>query len=177
MQLAVNTIVVLILGIIIVGGGIALFNKIFQEAVVLPDKMGQQMQEQLKAILLNSNQKIAVLGDLKTVQRKQTATFPAAFQNELEAPQADFRIKDPELVVDPTGGACQVATPPDSCPEPRVLPGPYTVKRYDNWPFFVGVAIPKNAARGQYVYQVTIEGDDGSGYVDYARTKVNVVVN
>jgi len=173
MELAVNTLVVLILGIVIVGGGLALINSIYHKAVKLPDQVSQQTQEQLFSMLLNGDQRIAVLNNVQKVKRGKTATFPIAIQNDLEGTEATFKVKDMTKIGGPD---CTVGT---DCPTGIYLKNEMTIKRYNHKAFYVGVQVPKSAKSGEYVFMVnvnTIPDSGGSPPSLYARTKVNVIV-
>ncbi len=167
MELAVNTLVVIILGIIIVGGGLALINNIYHKAVKLPDQVSQQTQEQLFSMLINGDQRIAVLNNVKKAKRGKTATFPIAIQNDLEGTEATFRVKSMEQIAGPQ---CT-----NDCPTGIFLTNEMTIKRYDHKAFYVGVEVPKSAKSGEYVFLVNVE-TVGSPSSPYARTKVNVIV-
>jgi len=182
MELAVNTLVVLILGVIIVGGGIALMYSIYNKAKTLPGEVDKQTQQQLFSILLGSKERIAALDNVQTVARGETATFPVAVQNQLEGKEATFLpVRAQQAAVVPPGvdATCRIS-PPDTakCPAMDVIAEPFTIKRYGSKAFYVIVTAPKGAAAGEYVYNVDVMNAtaDGQPINLYARTKVHVDV-
>jgi hypothetical protein len=177
MELAVNTLVVLILGVLIVGGGIALMYSIYNKARVLPSEVDKQTQQQLFNILLTSKERIAALDNVQTVARGETATFPVAVQNQLEGQDATFLpvwVQQAAVVPQGVDVTCQTS-PPDTakCPAMGVIAEPFTLKRYDSKAFYVTVAVPKGAASGQYIFNVDVLNSTNGLY---ARTQVSVYV-
>lgn len=176
MELAVNTLVMIILGIIIMGGGISLVYKIFDKAITIPGEVDRQTEETLFNMLLGSKQRIAVLDNVKTVARKDDAVFAVAIQNQVDGTEATFTVEKPLLTLVPTGAeGCQDTTidnAPSDCPVADALSEPFTVKRYESSPFYVVARVPRGAESGEYGFVINVLQD---GDV-YARTKINVVV-
>jgi len=172
MELAVNTLVVLILGMLIVGGGIALVYNIYDAGVKLPEEVGKRTEARLFDMLLNGDQRIAVLDNVQTIARGKTATFAVAIQNELEGQTSTFKVVDIKQVT-PDPRTCTQ----QSCPEALMLGTTYTVPRYENKAFYVGVNVPKSAPSGEYVFMIKVNHLPTSGPEElYARSKVHVVV-
>jgi hypothetical protein len=182
MELAVNTLVVLILGVIIVGGGIALMYNIYEQAQVTIDHISQQQQDQLFQILLGTKQPIAVLDNVQTVARGDKAIFPVAVQNQIDAPSATFLAKNPvNAAVAPaaTNTDCtqSTATHRDTCPSISLLEVKITVKRYDMFSFPVVVTVPKKAVAGQYIFNLNVMNVTSVGTLNpYTRTILSVTV-
>ncbi len=171
MELAVNTLVVLILGMILVGGGIALVYSIYNAGVKLPEEVGKRTQGQLFDMLLNSDQRIAVLDQTQDIVRGGTATFAVAIQNELEGQESRFRVDGIEQL-SPAPASCGT-----SCPKAVTLDTIYTIPRYDNKAFYVGVHVPKGTPSGEYVFMIKVDSVPDSGPEElYARSKVNIAV-
>gem|GEM_PF-1751962 len=182
MELAVNTLVVIILGIIIVGGGIALISTIYTKAVQLPTNMDKQTEQQLFSILLSSKQRIAVLENVQSASRKDMVTFPVAIQNQLEGVDATFKpvaAANASVAPDPL---CMTSSPdPKKCPRMELLNASFTLKRYENKPFYVGIYIPASAKAGEYVYRVEVYNTTANGEIvgstpPYASAKLHVNV-
>ncbi len=177
MELAVNTLVVLILGLIIVGSGIALIYGIFDKAKAMPEQVSHALESQLFDILLSSNDRVATLQNVKAGARKEMLIFPVAVSNQLEGVQATFKaVKAIKAQTAPTGSNCDSSSPPPSCPTMELIDEPFTLKRYDRKAFPVGIQIPKDAVAGQYTYRLNITNITGSSSSFYADLDLNIVV-
>lgn len=182
MELAVNTLVVLILGITIVTGGMVLMYKIFDKVQGIPSEVDAQTQKQLFNILLGSKKRISVLNNVQDIKRKEQAIFPVATMNQEEGTSTEFKVDPvPKLVVDPGDDCAQqwTANPDqnylDACPVASALDDPFMLKRYESKAFYVVVDVPKGASNGEYTFEVNVQKND-NGWTDYARAKVNVDV-
>ncbi len=190
MEIAINTLVVLILGIVIITGGILLLRNIYVKAIELPEQVSQQTEDALFNMLLSSKQRIAVLHNVQDIQRKKSALYPIAFQNQLEGAVSCFRIvttDNPEIVVEPSASACIGGGTPDTCPKADVLADEWMLDRYESNAIYAGVAVPKAAQRGEYVFQLVVQARSGctvgqpctsctDPYADYARAKFHAIV-
>ncbi|MBR9693332.1 hypothetical protein GOV07_05410 [Candidatus Woesearchaeota archaeon] len=172
MELAVNTLVVLILGIVLLGSALTLVYKVYDKAIVLPDEMNQQTEQQLFDMLLSSKQKVAVLENVKNAQRKTMAVYAVAFQNHLDGADHTFTV-EVALNAPPDEVDCGSPVNYALCPEPNFLDVDYTLKRYDSKAVYVGLDVPKEAKSGEYIYSVNIMDDGGNLY---GRTKIHVNV-
>ncbi len=171
MELAVNTLVVLILGLVLLGGGLALVYSIYDKAIDLPEEVAQRTEQQLFSMLLAGDQRIALLDDVQEAGRGDRATYAVAIQKELEGPEAECRVAEIALVT-PDPASC---TP--SCPEGFFLDTPYSVPRYENEAFYVGIDVPEDAPRGEYVFMLRIDHRPPAGSPElYARAKLHAIV-
>ena len=177
MELAINTLVVLILGVVIVAGGIALMYSIYNKASVMPDRITKEQESELFQILLDSKQRIVVLNNVQTVTRGGNAYFPVAIENQVEAPQATFIPKNPVNTAAAPTTECitDAAHHLDTCPSLTLLAITFTMNRYDMHSFPVVVTVPNKAAAGQYVFNVDVMNMTATGNL-YARAKVTVNV-
>lgn len=179
MQLAVNTLVVLILGIVILGMGMALVYTIYDKSVAMAEEVPAQTEKRLFSVLLSSKQRIAVLNNVRDVERGDAVLFPVAIQNEIEQESEQFLIEMGDTVTATTkqGDSIDCADPSVTCPEPIVLPGPYEVERFKSKAFNVFVDVPKPTLPGEYTYRVKVYQGDTALSDDfnlYARTTVSV---
>jgi hypothetical protein len=195
MELAVNTLVVLILGIVILVSGLAFMYSLFDDVKDLPAEVDRQTEEQLFNILLSSKKHIAALYNVQTVKWKESATFPIAIQNQLIGTKATFEVADIALTGEPGKGAdhedfCLLAngdinpTNADSCPRAAFLSDPFTLQRYDSHAFYALVDVPSGAPTGEYTFTITVASTacDSDAEIDdacpnpYAKTKIHVNV-
>lgn len=191
MELAVNTLVVLILGIIILVSGIAFMYNLFDTVKGLPDEVDKSTQQKLFNILLTSKKRIAALYNVQTVGWKDSAIYPVAVQNQLEGQEATFRVQEVKMTVEPADSAtssehqcvdnwnANPAQNPETCPRAEYLDDEFTLSRYDSEAFYVMVYVPSGAVPGEYTFNVdvdhtAIDGTSNSG--NYANTKLHVNV-
>jgi len=180
MELAVNTLVVIILGVIIVGGGIALIYKIVASAEKMPGEIDRRTEQQLFDMLITSGEKVVVLNNVRTGERKDAVVFPVAIQNLADGPQTAFVVDLgsgwPATSVDRNGEEIPDCTNEDSCPHAITSDEEYRIDRFKSKAFYVMVNIPGAAKTGEYAFVVNIYKDSVSDANFYARTKLNVKV-
>jgi hypothetical protein len=173
MEIAINTLVVLILGLVIMGGGIALVYNIYNKASALPGEVDQITKDQLFDILLGSKQKIAVLNNVLPAERRGSVTFAVAFQNQADAVDETYKVNVPQApIVSPV--SCGSPFDNTKCPYAFAGEGPYILKRYESKAFKVIVNVPASVEAGEYIFEINVTNYSNSFL--YARTKVHVVV-
>ncbi|MFH1649808.1 MAG: hypothetical protein ABIA93_04625 [Candidatus Woesearchaeota archaeon] len=85
-ELSVNFLVVLILGIVIFGAGIMLFYTVFDKAKDYDRKVTDQMEERLNS-LMDQGQMVAVLDATQRAAPKQPAVYALGITNKLRTAQ------------------------------------------------------------------------------------------
>ncbi len=182
MELAVNTLVVIILGVVIVGGGILLISKIVAKASSVVPEVNDQTQQALFNVLLNSKQRIAALDNVQTAARNSYARFALAFQNQQAGQESTFTVAvdaTPESYPNTAPNNADCGASPQNCPNATALPGPYKLPRYGSQAFYVLVNVPRSAPTGEYTFSVEVYNGTTSQRDNahlYARTKVSVDV-
>ncbi len=181
MELAVNTLVVIILGIVIVGGGILLISKIVVKASSVVPEVNDQTQQALFNVLLNSKQRIAALNNVQTVARNSYAQFAIAFQNQQAGQESIFTVAvdaTPESYPNTALNNADCGGSPQNCPNATALPGPYKLPRYGSQAFPILVKVPRTAATGEYTFSVEVYNSTTQDTKHlYARTKISVDVD
>jgi hypothetical protein len=87
-EFSVNVIVIMVISIVILGAGLALFNKLRQGAVEYVEGVDSQTEAQLRAMMLNNNQKVSVYPSDITIERGKSAMVGLGIINTLETPQS-----------------------------------------------------------------------------------------
>src|SRR3989338_2900893 len=83
-ELTVNFIVMLILGIAMLSGAIILTTKLFGKAKKYQDQVDSNTQAEIKKLITSSNDQVIIYPARKTMARKDTASFGVGVQNTLK---------------------------------------------------------------------------------------------
>lgn len=166
MELSINTLVVLILGILVVGGGIALVGSIIAETEDLLPKIGQAEQKQLveklqrgERVVITNNVKQGSYGDY---------TFGLGFKNSLPQDR-NFTVEiTPRTIVNRNGDVQYHVTDID-------MPAAFYVEEEitlqpgeQHTDLLFNIDIEKGLPRGTYTYEVRVKYDDEGTLKNYA---------
>ncbi len=83
-EFSANVIVVIVISSVILGLGLMLFFNLKAEATRYTDEIEQQTAEQLKALMLNDNSKVAVYPNDLTIQRGKSQMTTVAVMNNFD---------------------------------------------------------------------------------------------
>ncbi len=83
-ELTINFIVMLILGIAMLSGAIILTTKLFGKAKKYQDQVDSNTQAEIKKLITSSNDQVIIYPARKTMARKESATFGIGVQNTLK---------------------------------------------------------------------------------------------
>lgn len=164
MQLAINTLVVIILGLVIMGGGIALVYNIVDTVDDVPTQVNDQIRRELEARLIGS-EKIAVLENVRAIDRGDSTVYYVGVQNILNVANETFVVQPPELL--------QPESCPSTCPEVETLQAPFTLDRFESQTFIVLATVENSVAPGEYQYNIDVHNSTDM----YARIILNLKVN
>ncbi len=157
-ELAISTVVVLILGVIIVGGGVALVSVILQEGETIATEVSQAQMRQLDT-LYGQGYLVAVTPKRVDVRAGETAIFAVGAHNILKTPET--------LLLSVSG------TGPDGLPVPLgTQVGSWRSQYFPDLPVDpdksaaspMGFTPPDTAPRGTYTFIATLKREDGSVY-------------
>ncbi len=166
MELSINTLVVLILGILVVGGGIAFITSIISETEPLLLDIQEAQKEQLdeklqrgERVVITDNVKQGNFGDY---------TFGLGLQNSLPQ-EREFQVAIiPKTIVESDGAVLYHNTDIDM-PEAfyndeaiTLSPGERTTSKVFN------INIEKGLPRGTYSYEILIKYKDDDALVPYS---------
>ena len=172
-ELSINTLITIILGIVIVGGGIAVIASFIGKANELPGQVDAQTQTALRNAIRNGEDKIVAIPQTVKTQRKKTALYGIGVVNQ-GASGTSFKISSVTLEVGPdTCSVLSAQQAPADCPQPNYLDSDFTIPNYETKTFYVGLDVPSTAPPGQYIYRVHIDQDSN---VDYATKKIYLIV-
>lgn len=164
MELSINTLVVLILGILVVGGGIALVGSIIAETEDLLPRIGEAEQEQLveklqrgERVVITDNVKQGTYGDY---------TFGLGFKNSLPQ-ERNFTVEiTPKSIIERDGDVRSV----DDMPAAFYVDEEITLQPGEqHTDVLFNIDIEKGNPRGTYTYEVQIKyKNDNDNLVSYA---------
>ncbi|MEM4268433.1 MAG: hypothetical protein QXK37_06420 [Candidatus Woesearchaeota archaeon] len=92
MELPVNFLVMLVLGMVMFGTAIYIAYKVFSNAEELQEVVDKQTKTKIESMLKNSNQKVVLGIGTKTIKRGEKDTFWVGIRNEFTEDK-DFYIK------------------------------------------------------------------------------------
>lgn len=171
MELSINTLVVLILGIIIIGGGVAFVGSIIAETEKLLPAIGEaaerEMAEKLaqgERVVITDNAKQGSYGDY---------TFGLGFKNSFSQ-ERSFRVEIiPKSIIERDGDVLSA----DNMPEPfyveeeiHLQPGEKDTNTIFN------IDIEKGLPRGTYTYEVQVlYNETDSSFGSYANPQLVMI--
>jgi hypothetical protein len=156
MELSINMIVVIILGLVMLGAGIAIFNNGFGSAVELRDEMSQQQQLQLNR-LLDDGSSIVIPFTVKEAKRGEHADFDIGISNELNAGTIDFYIYVSLDDSNPTGSRALFSDKVLYVNNGDAISLGNNDRHYEP----VRIIVDRKVPKGQYIFNVDICYDGG----------------
>ncbi|MCF7799274.1 hypothetical protein K9M74_05210 [Candidatus Woesearchaeota archaeon] len=192
-ELSINMLVVIILGIIILVAGLTMFYKAYDNVGGLNDQVDAQTQARLNA-LLDDGAPIVVLMNTKTGERGDGTIFSVAVNNNLPSTK-HFKINVSYATTtadysDECSGNnpflaenCYCEDDFDFCADNWILGGKreFTLENNERKSFPVQITLPKkNIKRGQYIFNLDVYYKEltDSDYVPFStRQKLYVTIN
>ncbi len=172
-ELSMNFLVVIIISIVIVGLGMILFFNLKGNAEDYKDTIDQQTQEQLKALMLNNNYKVAVYPNQLTIDNGKGEMVGLGIKNEFNE-KREFTI---ELISvkyyetsDSTADDIDTWNVNEQTNEIQFYQ-PSFIKPKEQKTTGILIKMPSNAVSGEYV--VTLKILEGSK--DYGVVKIYII--
>ena len=169
--LAINMIVIIILSIVILGLGIAFLQSIMGGANDLKADLDAQTSNELERLMMDQNKKVAVPLNTATLFGGDTHVFGVGILNILDDRGFTISIEqtkyiDTEDNIDST----------DTSANAWLLYSvdPIQIAQNDHHKEGVLVSVPKDAAQGTYIFDVTIKDDTGNLYDNIKKFYVDV---
>lgn len=177
-ELAVNTLVTIILGTVVVVGGILLVRQITAKTEDTVSSVPNLIKEQMLNSLLNAKQNIVIYKNVLKVDAGESAVFYGAFRNNLEHPSAKFRFFNPRISVVPTPShaqACLTNPGAPMCPRASMFGDVVDLPRFETSTFLIVVNVPKTAPSGEYSFEVRLQQVEPNNKL-YEVTKIHIDV-
>lgn len=169
-ELAINTLVIMILGLVILIAGTSIFFKAYNKTVEMSEEVDSQTQKRL-ADLLNDGSSVVVPITSKEAERGKRVDFNLGVNNELLR-DATFKVEVEYM--DSTGNDVLDKQNCDWENEDWGKCGPFYIKelfelRNNEQKFLpIGIIVPKEASKGQYIFGLDVLVlDEGGNYVSY----------
>ena len=172
-ELSVNTLVVVIISLVILAGGITLLYKFIAGAEEIKADLDARTTEKLERLLVQQGKKVALPLHVADVERGKTHVFGLGILNALEAQQGFFIEIQLRKYVNELGQEVSVAP---AAIEQWVLynTGEILIEVNDNHKESILVSVPRDAAKGQYIFTALVTTTAGS-YGNPQTFVVNVV--
>ena len=148
-ELSVNFLVIIILGIVILAGGITLIYKVFAGSTQLTDRVSDQQAAELDRIM-SQGQLVATATTTKTIKRGDFDIFAIGINNEI-GEDMDFYVRLNTTVPNDLGASFSIAGG-----KTLLNPGPLTIKNNAYEHIGIGISVPKNVSRGTYILGVNV---------------------
>lgn len=158
--LSINTLVIIIISLVILSGGITLLYKFIGGAEDIKGSLDQKTQDELERLLVSQGQKVALPLHVADVSRGETHVFGIGILNTFDTQQTFLVRISLKKVIDETGQEI-----------------PVDKNAVTSWVFYnsegisIGadnnhkeallVNVPKNAAKGQYIFSATVQTSSG----------------
>jgi hypothetical protein len=149
MELAVNMLVVVILGIVMLGAGIFIFMKVMNSTGKVSDIVDENQQKLIEDSMINGCGTICIPFATKdNVPRGELASFNMGIENLFDEPHT-FRIKV-------TGPTATGTTTQESLPHYVNENNEVTINPHEREYKKLNIFVPKNAPIGQHIFTIKI---------------------
>jgi len=167
-QMSVNMLVVIILGIVMLGLGIMLVTTMVSQGQEYTEEVDQQLMDRLRRSQFSDGRLVAVLSPQKEVGAGDFVEFVLGFRNNEDSPR-DFSLvvefnKDSSPVTDSLSWTSDHLLKAGKAP--LYNDGVVALDPNDDHFEWIRVAPPKDLPSGQYFYDVYV-CYDGSAYTDF----------
>jgi hypothetical protein len=151
-QLAANTLVMMILGIVMFGMGLMFFTNMFQGAEKIKLNIDSRTETQIQNLLLSSGDKVAIPFDSYEILPGESATYGLGVFNILSTEGS----KDNFIFTVKCNGNAFV--PGDPCPSQELfyIDEPMEVEKNKQKVILIGVKAKKGVEKKTYVYDVYV---------------------
>lgn len=160
-DLSVNTLVVVIIGLVILGAGITFLYQLIAQSTELKAKLDQQTEEQLKQLLIDQGRKVAISVNTATVLRGESRIFGVGILNVGEEDFFTIDVSLSKFVNEEN----QEATTDDLEIQTKewlfYSQEQFSLGAEGNHNEAIMVNIPKNVLTGQYLFNVRVFDSEG----------------
>ena len=147
-QVSVNILVVMIIGLALLGVGVALMGDFIGIASKMREKVSAEHKEQLVRVL-DSGARVAAFPTRITTTKKGKADFSIGISNELGR-AGEFSISVEEYFKNP------VLSNPDDKIEVLYIKGPYKIANNKRVFVSVRIVLPRSVVPGSYLFNVYV---------------------
>lgn len=170
-ELSMNFLVVIIISIVIVGLGLILFFSMKDKATDLKDSLDQQTEDQLKAMMLQNNYKVAVYPNQLTLDNGKSQLVGLGITNEFNTPKTFTITHSVKYYIDSeTDGA-----PPNPSwiknTDVQFEKEEVEINPKDQKTVGILIKMPSGAASGEYVVTLNITQTN----INYGVVKIYIV--
>jgi len=162
-ELTINFIVMLILGIAMLSGAIVLSAKLFGKVSKHQASVDAQTQQEIKRMITSGNDLVVIYPQRKTLSRKESTTFGVGVQNTLKNNQGvddifsiyvefDNAVDEDRQPICLDGSGCD----PLAWISQGAINNVQKIEKNDMKSFPVPVTVPKAAKTGIYVFNVGV---------------------
>lgn len=167
-ELTINFIVMLILGIAMLSGAIILTTKLFGKAKQYQSQVDANTQAEIKKMITSTNDQVVIYPSRKTVGRKESATFGVGVQNTIKGggKEDEFTVgvqfarsynKDKQTTCDNADIGEGLDKPCKSLPSTWPKQGTFQkIKKNEVKSFPVPITVTTGTLSGIYVFDVRV---------------------
>ncbi|MFH1072199.1 MAG: hypothetical protein V1743_02105 [Nanoarchaeota archaeon] len=154
-ELAVNTLVVIILSLVLLGVGFWLFFTLSEQTMKIDQDVSDQLKSQIEQEMENSGSRVVIPTVAKTIERGKTDYYTIGIQNVLSNGETFSVITQLPSMTDLLGNIVSCGSA--NCPNiiTTGLEG-FTILQNEKEYRKIWVKVPKNAEKGQYIIDVNV---------------------
>ncbi len=152
-EVAINTLVVIILGMVILGIGFIIIRKIIDTGVDLSGDVDDQLMESMRQTQFADGRQIAILNPQAAVNAGDGEMFLLGFVNKLGVTE-DFYVKVVYSASSPVNA--DVQSRGIDVNTALVLPGPYSLANNEEKFIWIYLESQRSWPHGQYLYDVYV---------------------
>jgi hypothetical protein len=176
-ELSVNFIVMVILGIAMLSGALVLSNKLFSKAKQYQETVDKSTEDQIKNLITDTDSLVVIYPTRKTISRKKSDSFGIGVQNIITSTQTTsdrFKIAvnfdksyddKEELICDgPSASVIYQSRAADICPKIDFGPDSWInlgnpvkdIRKNELYTFNTLISVPPKTPAGVYIFDVKI---------------------
>ncbi len=173
-ELSMNTLVIIIISLVILGSGIALLYQFIGSATDTKNKLDERTNTELEHLLVDQGKQVALPLHVATIQAGDSHLFGIGILNSDKKFGTEFTITiDLNKFVNKNNEDKTTEVKETALTWLLYTPDPLHLEENENTKESILVDIPANAPKGQYIYDVIIKTDQKKQY----GTKQKMIVN
>lgn len=173
-ELSMNTLVIVIISLVILGSGITLLYKFVDISIDKKEQLDQRTNEELEHLLVDQGKQVALPLHVADIQAGESHVFGLGILNSDKKYGNEFTINvELNKAIDKVGTDIKEEVKESTETWPLYSTDPLLIEENEHKKESILVDVPTNAKKGQYIFDVIIKTADGKPY----GTKQKMIVN
>ncbi len=172
--LSINTLVVVIISLVILSSGITLLYKFIGGATDIQEGLDQRTADQLDRLLVDQGKQVALPLHRETIDRGEDHIFGIGILNIGGGEEFTIKVTLSRNVEE--NGEMGALSTNDVYDWLLFDPGPHTIRENEHRKEGIQVIVPKDALKGQYIFNARVYREESGEEVQYGNTQKFTVI-